>query len=161
MKESILIFICLIFTSCKSNKSFLVDYSNNASEPILLIKTLIENSQPEFDVEIKNTHGGNYIVKSKVNMIKDSIRIDNDILNNFSGTKSDTIMTFSKADFLKLLDFELSNVDLQLRFAGNYQYIKVITSDSTNVFHTRQGFGIMRLMKEGKSNIKYRKIEQE
>jgi len=140
-------------TSCKSKKSLFTDYSKNAFEPILLIKNLIENSEPEFDVEIKNSHGGNYIVKSKVNVRKDRIRIENIILNNFYETKSDTIMDFLKADFIRLLDFELSNVDLQIRIAGNYQDIKIIISDSTKVFYTRQGFGIMKVMEQGKSNI--------
>ena len=134
----------------------MTDYSKNASAPILLIKNLIKNSEPGFDVEIKNSHGGNYIVKSKVNISKDSIRIENNILNNFYGTKSDTIMRFSKADFIELLDFELSNVDLQLRIAGNYQNIKITVSDSTKVFYTRQGFGIMKVMEKGKSNITLR-----
>ena len=95
-------------------------------------------------------------MKSKVNVRRDSIRIENDILNNFYGTKSDTIMDFSKTYFIKLLDFELENADLQGRIAGNYQDIKITVSDSTKVFYTRQGFGIMKVMEEGKSNITLR-----
>ncbi|MDZ4329087.1 MAG: hypothetical protein U0945_00710, partial [Flavobacterium sp.] len=107
----------------------------------------------EFDVEIKNSHGGNYIVNSNVNIGKDSIRIKNDIYNNFYGTKSDTTLTFLKTNFIKMLDFELSQADSQIRIAGNYQEIKITISDSTKVFYTRQGFGIKKLMEEGQSNI--------
>jgi len=147
------IFVLLILTSCKSKKSLLPDYSKNAYKPILLIKNQIEKLESEFNVEIKNSHGGNYIVKSKVNVTKDSVRIENDIRNNFFGTESDTTMTFLKTDFIKLLDFELSNVDLQGRIAGNYQDIKITISDSKKIFYTRQGFGIMRVMEKGESNI--------
>jgi hypothetical protein len=129
------------------------DYSKNAYEPILLIKNQIENTESGFDVEIKNSHGGNYIVNSKVNVGKDSVRIKNDIQNNFYGTKSDTTLTFSKTDFIKMLNFELTHVDSQIRIAGNYQDIKITISDSTKVFYTQQAFGIMKLMEEGKSNI--------
>ena len=143
----------LILTSCKSRKALLPDYSKSAFEPILLIKKYIKNSEKEFDVEIKNSHGGNYVVYSKVNVGQDSVRIENDIRNNFYGTKSDTTLTFSKSDFIKMLNFELTQVDSQLRIAGNYQDIKITISDSAKVFYTRQGFGIMKLMEEGKSNI--------
>ena len=147
-----LIIVLLILTSCKSSKSLLPDYSKNASEPILLIKSQIENSKSEFDVQIKNAHGGNYIVNSKVDVGKDSVRIKNVIQNNFYGTKSDTTLTFLKTDFIKMLDFELSQADTQIRIAGNYQDIKITIADSANVFYTRQGFGIMKVMEKGKSN---------
>lgn len=144
------IFVLLILTSCKSQKSLLPDYSKNAYEPISLIKSQIQKSQSEFDVEIKNSHGGNYIVNSKVDVGKDSVQINNNIQNNFYGTKLDTTLTFSKTDFIKMLDFELTQVDSQIRIAGNYQDIKITISDSTKVFYTRQGFGIMKLMEVGK-----------
>jgi hypothetical protein len=146
------IIVLLILTSCKSKKSLWPDYSKNAYEPISLIKKQIENSENEFSVEIKNSHGGNYVVYSKVDVGKDSVRIENDIRNNFYGTKSDTILTFLKTDFIKLLDTELSQVNSQIRIAGNYQDIKITIADSTNLFHTRQGLGIMRVMEKGKSD---------
>jgi len=146
--------VLLILTSCKSKKSLLPDYSKSAYEPILSIKEHIENSEKEFNVEIKNSHGGNYVVYSKVNVGQDSVRIENDILNNFYGTKSDTILTFVKTDFIKLLDTELSYADTQIRIAGNYQDIRITVADSTNVFYTRQGLGIMRVMEKGISNMR-------
>ncbi|MFT5250813.1 MAG: hypothetical protein ACI93P_002556 [bacterium] len=149
-----LTFVLLILTSCKSKKSLLPDYSKSAFEPISLMKKHIENSEKEFDVEIKNSHGGNYVVHSKVNVGQDSVRIENDIRNNFYGTKSDTILTFLKTDFIKLLDAELSYADTQIKIAGNYQDIKITVADSTNVFYTRQGFGIMRVMEKGISNTR-------
>tara|TARA_R110001583_G_scaffold154090_1_gene305766 strand:+ start:1243 stop:1653 length:411 start_codon:yes stop_codon:yes gene_type:complete len=130
------------------------DYSKSAYEPILLIKKQIQDSENRFDVEIKNSHGGNYVVYSKVDVGKDSVRIENDIRNNFYGTKSDTIMTFLKSDFIKLLDTELSYAETQIRIAGNYQDIKITIEDSTNIFYTRQGFGIMRVMEKGISNTR-------
>jgi hypothetical protein len=137
-----------------------VDYSKDAYKKILLVKKQIENSESEFDVEIKNSHGGNYVVYSKVNVGKDSVRIENDIRNNFYGTKSDTILTFLKTDFIKLLDTELNQADSQIRIAGNYQDIKITIADSTKVFYTRQGLGIMRIMEKGKSNMTKRNTTQ-
>ena len=144
----------MILTSCKSKKSLLPDYSKNAFEPILLIKEQIENPESEFDVEIKNSHGGNYIMYSKVDVGKDSMQIENDIRNNFYGTKSDTTLIFKNTDFIKLLDYQLSVLELEGRIAGNYQDIKITIADSSYVFHTRQGLGIMRIMEKGESNIK-------
>ena len=148
-----LIIVLLILTSCKSRKILLPDYSKTAYEPILVIKSQIENSENEFNVEIKNSHGGNYTVNSKVNVGKDSVRIDNDIRNNFYGTKTDTTLTFSKVDFIKMLDYELTKTDSEIKIAGNYQDIKITIADSTNLFYTRQGFGIMRVMEKGKSDL--------
>jgi hypothetical protein len=54
---------------------------------------------------------------------------------------------------IKLLDFELSNAEFQTRIAGNYQDIKITIADSVNMFYTRQGFGILNVMRDGKSNI--------
>ena len=130
------------------------DYSKSAYEPILFIKEQIQDGEGKFDVEIKNSHGGNYVVYSKVDVKKDSVRIENDIRNNFYGTKSDTILAFVKADFIKLLDTELSYADTQIKIAGNYQDIKITVADSTNVFYTRQGFGIMKIMEKGISNTR-------
>ncbi|ALM20545.1 hypothetical protein AAT17_04490 [Nonlabens sp. MIC269] len=131
----------------------LADYSKSAYEPILLIKKQIEKMENEFNVEIKNSHGRNYIVYSKIDVGQDSVRIENDIHNNFYGTKRDTVMTFVKNDFIKLLDTELSQADSQIRIAGNYQDIKIIIADSTELFYTRQGLGIMTIMEKGKSNM--------
>lgn len=143
----------MILTSCKSKKSMFPDYSKSAYEPILLIKKQIGDYGSRFEVEIKNSHGGNYVVYSKVAVGKDSVRIKSDIRNNFYGTKSDTILNFSKTEFIKLLDFELSNAEFQTRIAGNYQDIKITIADSVNMFYTRQGFGILNVMRDGKSNI--------
>src|SRR5690554_5142148 len=148
-----LTFVLLILTSCKSKKSILADYSKSAYEPILLIKKQIEKTETGFDVEIKNSHGGNYVLYSKVDVGIDSVRVENDIRNNFYGTKSDTILNFLKTDFIKLLDTELSQADSQIRIAGNYQDIKITIADSTELFYTRQGLGIMSIMEKGKSNM--------
>ncbi|QIE58653.1 hypothetical protein G5B37_03475 [Rasiella rasia] len=146
--------LLLILTSCKSKESMFPDYSKSAYEPILFIKDQIQDGEGRFDVEIKNSHGGNYVVYSKVDVGKDSVRIENDIRNNFYGTKSDTILAFMKADFINLLNTELSYADTQIKIAGNYQDIKITVADSTNVFYTRQGFGIMKIMEKGISNTR-------
>lgn len=116
----------------------------------MLIKNQIEKTESEFDVEIKNSHGGNYVVYSKINVEKDSVRIANKTHNNFYGTKSDTILTYLKGDFIEKLNYELKYVDRQVRIAGNYQYIKISINDSISEFYTRQGLGLMGILKDGK-----------
>jgi hypothetical protein len=150
LKSLILI---LILVSCKPKQSLLVDYSKSAYEPILLIKNQVEKMQSNFNVEIENRHGGNYIVKSKIRVAQDSVWIENDIRNNFYGTKSETTMAFLKRDFIDLLEMELSQAASQIRIAGNYQNIKIIIADSAKVFYTRQALGIMSIMEKGKSNM--------
>ena len=102
------------------------NYSQSAYEPIFLIKKQVEQLDNQFDVEITNRHNGSYILYSKVKVEKDSVRIDNDIQNDYNGTKSDTTLTFLKTDFIKLLNTELLNADAQIKIAGNYQAIKII-----------------------------------
>jgi len=149
-----LIIVLLILTSCKSRKSLLPDYSKSAYESILIIKNQIGNSESEFDVEIKNSHGGNYIVYSKINVGKDSVRIKTEIHNNFYGTKSDTILNYLKSDFIKKLDYELRIADRQIKIAGNYQSIKISINDSISEFYTRQGLGLMGVLKDGLHTLK-------
>jgi hypothetical protein len=149
-----LIIVLLIFTSCRSRKSLLPDYSKNAYEPILLIKKQIEKTESEFNVEIENSHRGNYIVFSQISVLKDSIRINNEIHNNFYGTKSDTILNYLKSDFIEKLDYELRLVDRQVILAGNYQHIKISIKDSISEFYTRKGLGLMGILEDGQHMFK-------
>ena len=126
------------------------NYSQSAYEPIFLIKEQVEQLDNQFDVEITNRHNGSYILYSKVKVEKDSVRIDNDIQNDYNGTKSDTTLTFLKTDFIKLLNTELLNADAQIKIAGNYQAIKIIVGHTIKVFYTRQGLGLMNVMGYGK-----------
>ena len=148
-----LIIIFVILTSCKTNKFLLTDYSNSAFEPTQLIISNLNNYTNSFEVEITNSHGGIYVVKSNIELNIDSIKITSRINNNSYGTESDTIMTFTKKEFMEKLNFELLNAEKQIKIAGNYQTIKIINKDLISIFQTRQAFGLMRLLEEGKSNI--------
>ena len=151
MKTKLKIIIVLVLlSSCKTGKSLKPDYSESAYEPILFIKNEVEKNQNIFEVKIKNSHGGNYVLTSKVNVEKDSIRLNNNISNNFYGTQSDTTLTLYKADFLKMLNEELQEADFGIKIAGNFQDITITTSDTVKKFYTRQGLELMNLLEKGK-----------
>ena len=130
------------------------NYSENASVPILLIKKQIEKVQGDFNVEIKNSHGGNYVVYSKIDVGKDSVRINNKIHNNFYGTKSDTILNYLKKEFIEKLNYELKVADRQIKIAGNYQTIKISINDSISEFYTRRGLGLMGILEDGQHTFR-------
>ena len=148
-----LVFIIFILSSCVSKKSILPDYSKSAYEPILVIKKQVEKTKCKFNVEIINRHNETYIVNSKIEVENDSVKIESYSKNNSYLTQSDTILNFSKIDFLKILDAELKKSDSQIILAGNYQDIKISTTDSTNLFYTRQSWGIINILEKGKSNL--------
>ncbi len=131
----------------------MIDYSKSAYEPIRLIISRLDNYENSFAVEITNKHGGTYVEKSNIELNTDSIKIASKINNNFYGTESDTILTFTKIEFMEKLNYELQNAENQIKIAGSYQTIKIINKDSIDIFHTRQALGLMRLLEEGKSNI--------
>lgn len=148
-----LVFIIFILSSCKSKNSILPDYSKNAYEPILLIKKQVEKTKCKFNVEIISRHNEIYILNSKIEVENDSVKIESYTRNNSYLTQSDTILNFSKIDILEILEIELQKSDHQIILAGNYQDIKISTADSTNLFYTRQSWGIINILEKGKSNF--------
>lgn len=150
----------LILVSCKTNESkfgerkgnMLPDYSESAYEAIRIIIDNLTFAKNSFEVEIVNSFGGRYILKSNIEFNNDSVKIISKINYEYSGTKSDTVMAFSRKEFLEKLNIELLDAESQLEISGSYQTIKVKNIDSSQVFYTKQALGLMRLLKEGKSN---------
>lgn len=142
--------IILILSSCKSIKNNLNDYSKSAYEPILLIKKETEKDTSNFNVEVINWHGSNFIINSRIIVVRDSVKIKSVMTNNFNQTKSDTIITLHKTEFINNLDKKLINAQNTLVIAGNYQEIKIQTNDSTYNFKTKKAIGLMNLLKTGK-----------
>jgi hypothetical protein len=129
------------------------DYSKSAAEPIKLLLSLIEDdSSDKIDVEIVNKHNGTYQMNSLIEKTNSGYKILTQI-NDMTNTDSKTSVTLSRDELIKKLNQELDNSDNQLVIAGNYQIITVRYGENSSEFHTRRAFGLMALLKDGKSNM--------
>ena len=145
-----IIFITLILTSCKSKKAYFPDYSGDAYRAISIVKNeIISDETSIFEVKIRNSHGGYFQVNSVILKLNDSIILKNHINNAFRGIESDSTLIFPKDVFIQKLDYELKIAQRQVKIAGNYQTIVIITEDTSQTFYTRQGLGLMRILQKG------------
>jgi len=149
-----LILILIILSSCQVRKSTLPDYSKTAYEPIDYIKNAIINSRDSFQVEIQNSHNGIYAMNSEFKIFNDSIEVNSSTLGLYTGIELDTTMVFTKTGFIKKLEYELERANEEIKIAGHYQTVEIIMADTTKLFYTRQGYGLMNLLIKGKNNYK-------
>lgn len=130
------------------------DYSKSAEEPIkLLLSLLNDDSSDKIDVEIVNRHNGTYLMNSLIEKTVSGYKILTQI-NDMTNTDSKTSVTLSRDELIEKLIQELDNSDNQLVIAGNYQVIKIRFGEISSEFHTRRAFGLMALLRDGKSNMK-------
>lgn len=154
MRKILQILAILVLTfSCQIKKVIQTDYSESAAKPIELIKSkVLDHEIVKLEIEIINSHGGRYQLNANIEKSNDTIKISTNI-NDMAGIKSDTLLKFSIEEFVDKLDYEIQYSENQLVFAGNYQSITIKYRDVKKDFYTRKAFGLMSLLREGKSNI--------
>lgn len=144
--------IIITFSSCASTNVGRPTYSDSVNKTIQLIKSkIIEEDFKTINVKIVNSHNGRYYLNSRIVKESDNLSILTNI-KDMSGVESDTLIIFKMTEFLDKLDYEIRNEQTQLRLAGNYQDITVEYKDSKNMFYTRNAFGLMSLLRQGKTN---------
>jgi len=130
------------------------DYSKSAAEPIKLLLTLIQDDPSDkIEIEIVNRHNGTYQMNSLIENTNRGFKILTHI-NDMTNTDSNKSVTLSRDELILKLNQELKNSDNQLVIAGNYQVIRIRYGGNSSEFHTRRAFGLMALLRDGKSNMK-------
>ena len=144
--------IITIFSSCTPTNLGSPTYSDSVNKTIQLIKSkILEEDFKTINVKIVNKHNGRYYLNTTIIKETDNLSISTNI-EDMSGVKSDTLMTFKIMEFIGKLDYEIQHESTQLRIAGNYQDITVEYKDLKDTFYTRNAFGLMSLLSQGKTN---------
>lgn len=147
------ILIIIISSSCTQTNLGSPTYSDSVNKTIQLIKSkILEEDFKTINVKIVNKHNGHYYLNTTIIKETDNLSISTNI-EDMSGVKSDTLMTFKIMEFIGKLDYEIQHESTQLRIEGNYQDITVEYKDVKDTFYTRNAFGLMSLLSEGKTNI--------
>lgn len=138
-------------SSCSSSRS-IPDYSKSALEPLLAIKGCLESSDIDsFNVEIENRWGGVDVVTANIEKNSKGVKLDSQTMSS-SGRQTDTVLFFPDREFLERIDYEIEVSDMKFSLAGVVQNIKITYNNTSEVFYTKRGLGLLSLLQKGESN---------
>jgi hypothetical protein len=153
MRNSILLaFVILtILTSCRTSPVNLNDSYKSVNEPIQIIKNEIQAANFKFiNIKIDNYHNGCFRLNSTVMNTDKGLSLSTRTINA-SGVQADTVILLTAIEFLDALT-ELQNTS-RIVLAGTDQEITIEYSTSKETFNTREGYGLLFLLTEGKTNL--------